>query len=65
VERLRRETPASFVAFDLVSLGGTIFASTCFGSGARGSSGCSGACRRLLLLTPAIRNPERAAAWLD
>jgi ATP-dependent DNA ligase len=65
VERLRHETPARLVAFDLVSLAGDDLSERPFGERrellARLLDGAGGS----LVLTPATRDYNVAAGWID
>jgi ATP-dependent DNA ligase len=64
VERLRRETPARLVAFDLVAFGDEALLATSFAERrARLESVVAG--ESAVVLTPVTNDPEVASAWLD
>jgi ATP-dependent DNA ligase len=65
VERLRRETPASFVVFDLLARGRTDVRERPFVERRRLLETMLGAAPSPLYVTPATEDPARAAAWLD
>ena len=65
VERLRAETPASFVAFDLLALADDDLRETPFAERRRLLSELLPAARPPLFLTPVTSDLAVAAAWLD
>jgi ATP-dependent DNA ligase len=65
VERLRRETPASFIAFDLLALGGADLRERPFRERRRLLEELLRGVRPPLHVTPATGEPARAAEWLD
>ena len=65
VERLRRETPAFLVAFDLLALDGEDLRDRPFVERRRRLAELLGGSRPPLFLTPLTDDPERAARWLD
>ena len=65
VERLRAETPASFVAFDLLALGDEDLRERPFRERRRRLEGLLRDARPPLFLTPATGEHARAAEWLD
>src|SRR5919197_991434 len=65
VERLRRETPASFVAFDLLALGGEDLRERPFRERRGRLEELLRGARPPLHVTPATDEPARAAEWLD
>ncbi len=65
VERLRRETPACFVAFDLLARGGDDLALLPFLARRARLAELLRAPSRVLSLTPSTRDPALAARWLE
>jgi ATP-dependent DNA ligase len=65
VERLRRETPAFFVAFDLLALGGDDLRELPFGERRRLLADLFASTRPTLHLTALTGDRERAARWLE
>jgi ATP-dependent DNA ligase len=65
VARLSRETPASFVAFDLLADGEEDLRPRPFSERRRRLEALLGGARSPLHLTPATRDPAVARAWLD
>ena len=65
VERLRRETPAAFVAFDLLALGDRPLLGAPFAERREQLQAVLREARPPLHLTPATADPDEAAAWLD
>ncbi|MDQ3777693.1 MAG: ATP-dependent DNA ligase [Actinomycetota bacterium] len=65
VERLRRETPATFVAFDLLELDGRELLETPFAERRRRLELLFDAAETPLRLTPITDEPGVAAAWLE
>jgi ATP-dependent DNA ligase len=65
VERLRRETPAAFVAFDLLAFGDQALVGLPFGARRERLEAVLEAAQPPIFLTPATRDPDEAAAWLD
>jgi ATP-dependent DNA ligase len=64
VERLRRETPAALIAFDLLALDGEDICDRPFRDRRRALAELLRSARPPLYLTPATDDPVRAAAWL-
>ena len=65
VERLRRETPAAFVAFDLLGLAERPLLGLAFGSRRERLETVLASAKPPIFLTPATADPEQAARWLD
>jgi ATP-dependent DNA ligase len=65
VERLRTETPASLVAFDLLAAAGDDLRKTPFAGRRRRLEALLADVAPPLFLTPATDDPARAAVWLD
>jgi ATP-dependent DNA ligase len=65
VERLRRETPAFLVAFDLVALDGNDLRENPFAERRQLLAGLLAGARAPLLLTPLTDDREQAAGWLE
>jgi ATP-dependent DNA ligase len=65
VERLRRETPASLVAFDLLALGAEDLRERPFAERRARLAELLQAARPPLALTPLTDDPERAGDWLE
>jgi ATP-dependent DNA ligase len=65
VERLSRETPASFVAFDLLALGDELLLDAPFVERRARLERLLDGVRAPLELTPATDDPDEAGAWLD
>jgi ATP-dependent DNA ligase len=65
VERLRRETPAAFVAFDLLALGEDDLRERPFEERRARLAELLESAPPPLYLTPATKDPERAATWLE
>ncbi|MDP8904050.1 MAG: ATP-dependent DNA ligase [Chloroflexota bacterium] len=65
VERLRREAPAAFVAFDLIALGGRDLRGELFGQRRAALERLLEGCRPPLHLTPLTRERVLAARWLS
>src|SRR3954447_15172530 len=65
VERLRTETPASLVAFDLLALGGEDLLAVAFAERRTRLEELLGEARSPLALTPVTSDPEVARGWLD
>jgi ATP-dependent DNA ligase len=64
VERLRRETPASFVAFDVLALDGVDLRESPFTERRAALAGLLDGAPPPLFLTPATEDPGVAAGWL-
>jgi ATP-dependent DNA ligase len=65
VERLRRETPALFVVFDLVALDGDDLSAQPFEERRRLLERVLGGARPPLFVTPLTDDPSVASAWLE
>ena len=65
IARLRAETPASFIAFDLPALGSRDLRDRPFAERRRLLAGLLAAARPPLLLTPATDNVDEAHRWLE
>ena len=65
VERLRHETPASFVAFDLLALGDEDFRPAPFAARRERLEELLGTAPRPIFLTPLTDQAEAAAEWLE
>jgi len=65
VERLARETPATFVAFDLLAAAGEDLAARPLAERRRRLEALLAGARPPLLLTPATRDPATARRWLE
>jgi ATP-dependent DNA ligase len=65
VERQRRETPATLMAFDLVMVGGEELAGRPFTERRAALERLLGGAPRGLALTPITDDPHRARRWLD
>lgn len=65
VDRLSRETPASFVAFDVVAAGGADLTERGFGERRKVLESMLAGARAPLLLTPCTRDAEVAQRWLE
>jgi ATP-dependent DNA ligase len=65
VERLRRETPATYIAFDLLALGDDDLRERPFRERRRLLADVFADARPPLVLTPLTDDPERAAGWLE
>jgi ATP-dependent DNA ligase len=65
VERLRAETPASYVAFDLLAIGGEDLLEVALERRRAELERTLSGIAPPLYLTPATRDPDRALAWLE
>ncbi|MDQ4025454.1 MAG: ATP-dependent DNA ligase [Actinomycetota bacterium] len=65
VDRLSRETPASFVAFDVIAAGGADLSARGFAERRRVLEAMFAAAGPPLLLTPCTSDPEVARRWLE
>lgn len=65
VERLRIETPASFVAFDALCIGEHDLQAVAFGKRREALAGLLRGCSPPLFLTPSTTEAEAARAWLS
>ncbi|MDQ3915152.1 MAG: ATP-dependent DNA ligase [Actinomycetota bacterium] len=65
VERLSRETPASFVAFDVVAAGGADLRTHGFGERRTILEAMLAGAPEPLVLTPCTRDPDVARRWLE
>lgn len=64
VQRLRAETPAAYVAFDLLAVGDQDCRDVAFAQRRQRMVDLFGSSHRRLFVTPATRNPEVASGWL-
>ena len=65
VERLARETPSGFVAFDLLAVADESLLERAFGKRRRGLEDALRGAPTPLHVTPATRDPAEAERWLD
>src|SRR4051794_14368213 len=65
VERLRQETPATYVVFDMLAIADTDLRPTPFAERRRALAHALAGASAPLLLTPTTRDAERAAGWLE